>query len=81
MDYTEVAQIDSPFEADVIADAFDDEGIPYIINPHMETAFSGLFAEARGWGSLLVPAGDHSRALALLEEVRKNIAESEPLPS
>lgn len=76
MDYTEVAQLDSPFEAEVLKDALEEEGLHFIINPHRETAFSGLFIEERGWGSLLAPPGEHARARAILEEVRSNIANS-----
>lgn len=76
MDYTEVAQIDSPFEAEVLKDALEEEGIHFIINPHQETAFGGLFVEERGWGSLLVPNAEHERARRVLGDVRRNIANS-----
>lgn len=76
MDYTEVAQIESPFEAEVLKDALDVDEIHFIINPHQETAFSGLFVEERGWGSLLVPPEQHDLARAVLKTVREQIANS-----
>ena len=76
MDYTEVAQIESPFEAEVLKDALEAEGIHFIINSHWDTAFSGAFVEERGWGSLLVPPGQHEKAREVLTVVREQIANS-----
>lgn len=80
MQFTEVAQLESAFEADILINALEASKIPFIINPHRETAYSGLFLEQRGWGSLLAPPEHHKTARGLLERLRESENEPESNP-
>lgn len=43
------------FEADVIADALRQEGIPVLVRAFEETPYAGLFVPQKGWGRIMVP--------------------------
>lgn len=59
------------FEADIITQALDREGIPVVCRAHEETAYDGLFIPQRGWGSILVPTAQKERALEIIRDVMK----------
>ncbi|MBC7359681.1 MAG: DUF3786 domain-containing protein [Desulfacinum sp.] len=54
------------FEADLLTDALEKEGIPILVRSFEETAYDGLFVPQRGWGQILVPAQDITRARAVI---------------
>jgi hypothetical protein len=59
------------FEADIISQALEREGIPCICRRHEETAYDGLFVPQRGWGTILVPIPMRERAMEIIREVRE----------
>ncbi len=61
------------FEADVIADALRQEGIPVLVRSFEETPYTGLFVPQKGWGRIMVP-----KAMAdLAREIISGLAEKE----
>lgn len=44
------------FEADVLSNVLEKEGVPFLVRSFVETAYDGLFVPQRGWGQILVPA-------------------------
>ena len=76
MNFTEAAILESPFEAEMLKDALDDAGIPFIIKPHRETAYSGIFIDQKGWGSLHTPKAHHEASKAILTELRALAADA-----
>ncbi len=54
------------FEADLLTDALEREGIPVFVRSFEETAYDGLFVPQKGWGQILVPAEYVSRARAVI---------------
>jgi len=59
------------FEADIIIQALEREGIQVLFRIHEETAYDGLFIPQRGWCSILVPIVERERALEIIGEVLK----------
>lgn len=55
---------------DMIKDALDEEGIPYSIKEHRDTAYDGLFILQKGYASLYVDEGDRDRVLAIVKRIR-----------
>jgi hypothetical protein len=77
--YVKVHTLSNRFEADVIADALRQEGIPVLVRSFEETPYTGLFVPQKGWGRIMVPKemADLAREIisALTEE-----AEVDELP-
>jgi len=61
----------SRFEADIIIQALEREGIQVLCRIHEETAYDGLFIPQRGWCSIMVPIVERERALEIIGEVLK----------
>ena len=53
--YVKVHTLSNRFEADVIADALRQEGIPVLVRAFEETPYAGLFVPQKGWGRIMVP--------------------------
>ena len=53
--YVKVHTLSNRFEADVIADALRQEGIPVLVRSFEETPYTGLFIPQKGWGRIMVP--------------------------
>jgi hypothetical protein len=62
------------FEADIISQALDREGIPSICRKHEETAYDGLFVPQKGWGAILVPIPMRERAVEIIREITEAYA-------
>ncbi len=73
--YVKVHTLSNRFEADVIADALRQEGIPVLVRAFEETPYAGLFVPQKGWGRIMVPkemadlAGEIISAISEKEEV------------
>ncbi len=61
------------FEADVLSDVLEKNGVPYLIRSFVETAYDGLFVPQRGWGQILVPADYLSTARKLVASVLESL--------
>ena len=75
-----VAGIENRFEADVVSDALEQEGIRYMIRTFEDSAYDGLFVTQKGYANLLVEEEDKDRVLALLEDVRRSVEQDEDIP-
>ncbi len=53
--YVKVHTLSNRFEADVITEALEQEGIPVLLRSFEETPYTGLFVPQRGWGRISVP--------------------------
>jgi hypothetical protein len=75
--FIKVHTLSNRFEADVIAEALRQEGIPVILRSFMETPYSGLFVPQKGWGRIMVPeemADNARRIISQLAEENEAIA-------
>ncbi|SHE56109.1 Putative signal transducing protein [Desulfacinum infernum DSM 9756] len=66
------------FEADLLTDALEKEGIPILVRSFEETAYDGLFVPQRGWGQILVPAQDITRARAVIAPLLETLEAQGP---
>lgn len=64
--------LDNESQADVIVSMFEQEGIPFTVVSHFNSAYDGLFQMSTGWGHLEIPEEFRARA----EEVMNNYRES-----
>ncbi len=60
------------FEADIIADALEQENIPFWIKSFEDTAYDGLFVFQKGWGHLMVPGEYYHRTLQIVYSLLKD---------
>ncbi len=64
----QVHVVEDHFEAEILLGALRREGIECICRAHEEIAYNGLFVLQRGWGTILVGAGDAHRAKEIIDE-------------
>jgi hypothetical protein len=78
----------SRFEADLLLDALEQEGIPALLRSFEETPYDGLFVPQRGWGKILVPEALEAKATAIIQPLLEDLktrklyddpAETDPL--
>ncbi|SMC18732.1 protein of unknown function [Desulfacinum hydrothermale DSM 13146] len=69
------------FEADLLSDALEKEGIPVLLRSFEETAYDGLFVPQRGWGQILVPAQEITRARAVIAPLLETFQSRGPYQS
>ncbi len=60
------------FEADLVADTLEKEGIPFWIRSFEDTAYDGLFVVQKGWGQVLVPRSAFHKTVRLIHFILKN---------
>lgn len=75
--FVAVHTLNNRFEADLLLDALEKEGISALLRSFEETAFDGLFVSQKGWGRILVP--EESR-VAAEDVIRSLLAEVEEKP-
>ncbi len=61
------------FEADVLSNVLEKEGVPFLVRSFVETAYDGLFVPQRGWGQILVPAGHLPVARKLIASLLESL--------
>jgi len=67
-----IAVVENRFEADLVKDALEKEGIPCVIRSYEDTAYDGLYVMQKGWGAILVSAEDEGRARAIIQELSRS---------
>lgn len=67
-----VAVVENRFEADLVRDALQKEGIPCVIRSYEDTAYDGIYVVQKGWGAVLVSEEDEARARAILQGLLKS---------
>ncbi|MDR3570374.1 MAG: DUF3786 domain-containing protein [Syntrophobacteraceae bacterium] len=67
--YVKVHTLSNRFEADVIIEALKQEGIPVIVRPFMDTAYSNIFVHQKGWGHILAPGEKADLAREIIAEL------------
>jgi hypothetical protein len=87
-DFVPIHTLSNRFEADLLMDALQREGIPALLRSFEETPYDGLFVHQRGWGQILALADHASQAKeiisVLLQDVKtrrlyEDPAETDPL--
>ena len=52
---TKAGTLGSRFEEDIVSQALEKEGIPFLIRRYSDTAYDGLFIPQKGWAAVMVP--------------------------
>ena len=72
-----VTTLENRFEADLISDALEREGIEFMIRTFEDSAYDGLFVTQKGYANLLVEERDRERTLSLVDDVRQSVEQFE----
>ena len=75
-----VATIENRFEADLIAQTLEEEGVDYVIKTFHDTAYDGLYETVQGYGMLLVEESAEARAREIVAELRASVDAGEMEP-
>jgi len=67
-----VSTVDNRFEEDIVSQALEKEGIPFLIRRYSDTAYDGLFIPQKGWAAVMVPKDFVERAKAVIGDLRKD---------
>ena len=70
-----VCTLENPFEADLVSDALEKEGITFIVREYKDTAYNGLFMTQLGWGAIFVTHAHVKKTKMIIDEIKKNIEE------
>jgi hypothetical protein len=68
---------ENKFEADLIAQTLQEEGIPCMIRSYHDTAYDGIFIPQKGWAAVMVPEEQEGRASAIIAELRQGLKAKE----
>ena len=69
--------LESKFEEDMVSQALETEGIPFLIRRYSDTAYDGLFIPQKGWASVMVPGEFMERAKAILDNLKTDFKREE----
>ncbi len=69
-EFTRIAILENPIEAQVIGSVLDDENIPHMIRSYHDTAYDGLFQFQKGWGIISAPLSYKEKILKIVDIVR-----------
>jgi hypothetical protein len=81
IEYVKVHTLSDRFEADVITNALEREGIEVMVRPFTETAYSNIFVHQKGWGYVLAPRQKAELAREIISELTQMWKEGDPSPS
>jgi hypothetical protein len=65
------------FEEDMVSQALEKAGIPFLIRRYSDTAYDGLFIPQKGWASVMVPEELVDKAKAVVGNVKKDFEKKE----
>jgi len=68
-----VTVVENKFEADLIANTLQQEGIPFMIRSYHDTAYNGIFIPQKGWGAIMVPEELEIKARDIIAELREGL--------
>ena len=73
--FKKITVAENRFEADLIAQTLQEEGIPCMIRSYQDTAYDGIFIPQKGWAAVMVPEELEERASDIIAELRKGMKE------
>ena len=65
--------LENRFEADLITDILEKEGIVFVIRSYHDSAYDGIYETQKGYAALLVEEEDRERAMSIVEDVRASV--------
>jgi len=73
--FKKITVAENKFEADLIAQTLQQEGITCMIRSYHDTAYDGIFIPQKGWGAVMVPEALEGKACAIIAEIREGLKE------
>ena len=73
--YKKITVAENKFEADLIAQTLQHEGIPCMIRSYHDTAYNGIFITQKGWAAVMVPEELEGKASDVIADLRKGLQE------
>ncbi len=68
--FVNIKTLENQFEADVIKDILEKNGIPVLVKSFRDTSFDGIFESQKGWGVIMVPDEFRKRANAVIKNIK-----------
>jgi len=53
--FVKILVVENKFEADLVSQALQAEGIPVMVRKFSDTAYDGLYIPQKGWAAIMVP--------------------------
>jgi ketol-acid reductoisomerase len=53
--FVKIFVVENKFEADLVSQALQAEGIPVMVRKFSDTAYDGLYIPQKGWAAIMVP--------------------------
>ena len=76
-DMVKVLTVENRFEADMVSQALEKEGIPFLIRGYSDTAYNGIFIPQKGWAAVMVPREFKEKAKEIIEVLRRDFESEE----
>jgi hypothetical protein len=73
--FKKITVAENTFEADLITQTLQQEGIPCMIRSYHDTAYDGIFIPQKGWAAVMVPEELEGKAGDIIAELRKGVKE------
>ena len=61
--------LEGSVQAQLVEQILEQEGIPFLIQSHRDTAYDGIFTGVRGWGTVITREADGERARGIIKAV------------
>ena len=74
--FKKITVAENKFEADLIVQTLQQEGIPCMIRSYHDTAYDGIFIPQKGWAAVMVPEEEEEKAGDIIAELRKGLKEN-----
>jgi hypothetical protein len=75
--FKKITVAENKFEADLISQTLQEEGIPCMIRSYHDTAYDGIFIPQKGWGGVMVPEELVEKAKVIIAELRQGLKTTE----
>ena len=75
--FKKITVAENKFEADLISQTLQQEGIPCMIRSYHDTAYDGIFIPQKGWAAVMVPEAVEGKACAIIDELRQGLKDKE----
>jgi ketol-acid reductoisomerase len=53
--FVKIFVVENKFEADLVSQALQKEGIPVMLKKFSDTAYNGLYIPQKGWAAIMIP--------------------------
>ena len=68
--FVNIKTLENQFEADVIKNILEENGIPVIVRSFRDSSFDGIYESQKGWGVVMVPDEFRKRANAVIKDIK-----------